>query len=498
MIAITVSELVGTTGAEPVGPVDLGATVRQLTADSRLVQPGSLFVALPGERVDGRAFVPAAMAAGAVAVLCATAVPNAPCLVVPDPLAAFGAIARRVVDLAVAGGLQVVGVTGSQGKTSTKDLLAAVLEKAGPTVAPVGNLNNELGLPLTVARLEADSRYLVAEMGARGVGHIAYLCTIAPPRVGVELNVGHAHVGEFGGQAAIARAKSELVAALPPDGTAVLNVDDAYVWRMRTVTGARVLAFSATGQPDHPEAVWASGVRLDDLGRAGFVLHARREGRPARSAEVQLRLVGQHQVANAVAAAGAAVALGLDVAEIAAALAGAGPRSRWRMELTERADGLAVLNDSYNANPESMAAALDALAALGRRRVGSATWALLGDMLELGEEAEADHAALGRRVAQTGVDRLIAVGDFAETLVAAARAAGLPAGHAVVAADKSAMVEAVVSGSGARDIVLVKASRGLALDTVAADLLSADPGPGEQPVSARRAHPPAEQDGVRR
>ncbi len=179
------------------------------------------------------------------------------CLVVTDPLVALGRLARHLVDRAVTGGLQVVAITGSQGKTSTKDLLGQVLESAGPTVAPVGNLNNELGVPLTVSRIDEHTRYLVAEMGARGIGHIAYLCEITPPRVGVVLNVGQAHVGEFGGQPAIAQAKGELVEALPADGVAVLNADDPLVWAMRRRTSASVLAFSASGRPDGP-GVWAS------------------------------------------------------------------------------------------------------------------------------------------------------------------------------------------------------------------------------------------------
>lgn len=472
MIAMTIAELAASSGAELSGGADPAAVVRHLTADSRQVRAGSLFVALPGERVDGREFVPAAVAAGAVAALTATPVPEAPCLVVSDPLAAFGTIARRQVDAATAAGLRVVGVTGSQGKTSTKDLLAAVLESAGSTVAPVGNLNNELGLPLTVSRLEADTRFLVAEMGARGIGHIAYLCTLAPPHVGVELNVGHAHVGEFGSQAAIAQAKSELVAALPADGTAVLNAADPYVWGMRAVTAAQIIAFSALGRPDHPDAVWASAVELDELGRARFSLHSSRGGRVGAGVGVRLRLVGRHHVVNAVAAAGAAHALGLPLAQVADALSAAGVRSRWRMELTERFDGLAVLNDSYNANPESMAAALDALAELGRRREGT-TWALLGDMLELGEEADREHATLGRLVVEAGIDRLVVVGTFADVVLAGARAAGLATGRGTALLDKRAMTAEVLAGAGPGDVVLVKASRGLALDTVAADLLTA-------------------------
>ena len=249
MIALPVADIAALLDAEVTGPVDRPGLVTAVTADSRAVSPGALFVALPGARADGHDFVPAAYAEGAAAALTRYPVEAALCLVVPDPLLALGRLARHLVDRAGATGLQVVGITGSQGKTSTKDLLAQVLEPVGPTVAPLGNLNNELGVPLTVSRIDEQTRYLVAEMGARGIGHIAYLCDIAPPRVGVVLNVGQAHVGEFGGQAAIAQAKGELVDALPRDGVAVLNADDPLVWAMRSRTSARVLAFSVLRRP---------------------------------------------------------------------------------------------------------------------------------------------------------------------------------------------------------------------------------------------------------
>ncbi|MFL6027974.1 MAG: UDP-N-acetylmuramoyl-tripeptide--D-alanyl-D-alanine ligase, partial [Friedmanniella sp.] len=278
MIPLSVAEVATLLGTA-LTTGDPTAVVSSVVADSRLVQPGALFVALPGARVDGHDHVVPAWRAGAVAALTGRDVPPAPCLPVPDPLVALGRLARHVVDRGVAGGLQVVGITGSQGKTSTKDLLAQVLEARGPTVAPAGNLNNELGVPLTACRLDAATQFLVAELGARGIGHIAYLCGIVAPRVGVVLNVGHAHVGEFGGQAAIARAKGELVEALPPDGWAVLNADDPLVWGMRSRTAAPVLAFSATDRTESPvpdgPAQWVSEVTADRLGRHRFRLHRR-------------------------------------------------------------------------------------------------------------------------------------------------------------------------------------------------------------------------------
>ena len=244
---------------------DQAAVITALTADSRTVIPGALFVALRGERVDGHDYVATAAAAGAAASLTRRPVAGALCIVVADPLVALGRLSRYLVDRASADGLQVVGITGSVGKTSTKDLLAQVLEEMGPTIAPAGNLNNELGVPLTVGRIDPQTRFLVAEMGARGIGHIAYLCDIAPPRVGVVLNVGQAHVGEFGGQAAIAQAKGELVESLPVDGWAVLNIDDPLVWAMRRRTQAQVMPWSTLQSLD--TGVWASELVGDAYGR---------------------------------------------------------------------------------------------------------------------------------------------------------------------------------------------------------------------------------------
>ena len=470
MIPLAVAELAAVLGAEVVGPGDPAALVTSVTADSRSVAPGALFVALPGARADGHDFVPTAYAAGAAAALTRHPVPDALCLLVADPLVALGRLARHLVDRGAAGGLRVVGITGSQGKTSTKDLLSQVLESAGPTVAPAGNLNNELGVPLTVSRIDEHTRFLVAEMGARGIGHIAYLCDIAPPTVGVVLNVGHAHIGEFGGQPAIAQAKGELVEALPPGGTAVLNAADPLVWGMRERTAATVLAFSVEKAPPGP-GVWATDLVGDPSGRYGFRLHA--AGLPALDgeAEVSLQVPGRHQVGNALAAAAAALALGMDLPDVAAGLSRASARSRWRMELHQRDDGVTVLNDAYNANPDSMAAAVGTLAELsGQRR--RRTWAVLGDMLELGNQAEQAHADLGALVAASGIDQLVAVGAYAEPMAAAARAGGLADGAVRAYPDKDAAQTAVLAGLAPGDVVLVKASRGLALDTVAEAILA--------------------------
>jgi UDP-N-acetylmuramoyl-tripeptide--D-alanyl-D-alanine ligase len=355
-----------------------GTVTGKVTVDSRAVAPGDLFVAVPGERVDGHDFLGAAAAAGAVAALSTRPDDALPCVVVDEPVAALGRLAAAVHARLAAGGLTTLGITGSSGKTSTKDLLGQVLATAGPTVSPPGSYNNDIGLPLTVLDADEDTRFLVLEMGSRGRGHIARLCRVARPDVGVVLNVGSAHLGEFGSADGIAVAKGELVEALPAEGTAVLNADDPRVIGMAPRTRARVVTTGVGGRDGSTADVRAEDVVLDEAGRAGFTLVT-----GGVRAAVRLQVVGAHQVANALSAAGAALAAGMTPEDVAAALSAAVPRSRWRMEVTRRDDGVTVVNDAYNANPESMRAALAALAGLpARRRV-----AVLGAMAELGPGA---------------------------------------------------------------------------------------------------------------
>ncbi|WP_340538696.1 UDP-N-acetylmuramoyl-tripeptide--D-alanyl-D-alanine ligase [Nocardioides sp. GXZ039] len=421
--------------------------------DSRDPVAGGLYVAIVGERVDGHDF-----ATGAHAVL-GSRPTAAPTVVVDDPTVALGRLARAVLDEV---GTPVAALTGSQGKTSTKDLLAHVLAGAGATVATAANNNNELGVPLTVLRADAGTRHLVLEMGARGVGHLAYLCEIATPSIAAVLNVGTAHIGEFGGVEAIAAAKGELVEALPASGTAVLNADDARVAAMASRTAARILTFGAAG-----DVTWR-GLELDALGRARFEL-----GHDGAWEPVELLQTGAHQVSNAAAAAAVALAAGMDLREIAARLGTARTASRWRMELDRRGDGLLVLNDSYNANPASMVAALDALRALGRERSGRLV-AVLGEMRELGEEHEAAHLEVGRAAA--GVDVVLVVGDEAAATATGAREAGVP--EVILTAGRDDASAWVRKNASADDVVLVKASRAAALEQIAVDLLEHDPRTG--------------------
>jgi UDP-N-acetylmuramoyl-tripeptide--D-alanyl-D-alanine ligase len=310
----------------------------------------------------------------------------------------------------------------------------------------VGSYNSEVGVPLTVCRVERDTRFLVVEMGARGIGHIAYLARMAPPRVGVVLNVGTAHVGEFGSREAIARAKSELPAALPAEGLAVLNADDPAVRAMAEVTVARVVLVGEAADA----GVRATDVDLDAHGRPSFTVHT-----AAGTRAVRLGLVGRHHVGNALAVLAVALELGLALDAACDALEAARPVSRWRMEVTERVDGVTLVNDAYNANPDSMRAALSALERMGE---GRRTWAVLGTMLELGDDSDALHAEVGAEVVARGVDELVVVGAAAEPLAAGARAAGGATSVRIV--PDAAAAEALLRAELRRgDVVLFKSSR---------------------------------------
>jgi UDP-N-acetylmuramoyl-tripeptide--D-alanyl-D-alanine ligase len=425
----------------------------KLEFDSRKVGPGDLFLAIKGDRVDGHDYAAAAIERGAVACV-ATRPVGGPAVVVTEPIAALTALAT-----ASAGRLsaRIVQITGSAGKTSTKDLAAQLFEQAGPTVAPPESFNNELGFPYTVLLAGPDTEYLVLEASARGIGHIRQLTGIARPAVAAVLNVGSAHLGEFGSVQAIAQAKGELVEALPADGVAVLNADDPLVAAMAGRTEARTVTFGIVAEAD----VRAERVRLDPAGRPSFDLVAEGARLPVR-----LQLRGAHQVGNALAAAGLAFGCGLSPELVAGALAQATPRSRWRMEVTDHPSGVSVINDAYNANPESMAAALHALAALatGRRAV-----AVLGEMAELGPQAAPAHLEVGRLAAELGVRRLIAIGEPARPIIDGA--AGTPCVTEWVP-DTDAAIALLRGQLRSGDVLLVKGSRSAGLERVAAGVLA--------------------------
>ncbi|MFD7440440.1 UDP-N-acetylmuramoyl-tripeptide--D-alanyl-D-alanine ligase [Streptomyces sp. NPDC059909] len=476
MIALSLAEIAEIVGGQSYDIPDPALQVTgPVVIDSRQVEAGSLFAAFAGEHVDGHDYAERAVATGAVAVLAARPV-GVPAIVVDDVQTALGALARAVVEKL---GTDVVALTGSAGKTSTKDLIAQLLQRHAPTVWTPGSLNNEIGLPLTALRATAETRHLVLEMGARGIGHITYLTGLTPPRIGLVLNVGTAHIGEFGGREQIARAKGELVEVLPEDGVAVLNADDPLVRAMASRTKARVVLFGEAGEAD----VRAENVRLMPSGQPAFLLRT-----PSGCSDVTLRLYGEHHVSNALAAAAVAHELGMSVDEIATALSEAGTLSRWRMEVTERPDGVTVVNDAYNANPESMRAALRALVAMGAaaQATGGRTWAVLGPMAELGDESLAEHDAVGRLAVRLNVSKLVAVGGReASWLQLGAYNEGSWGEESVHVSDAQAAIDLLRRELRPGDVVLVKASRSAGLERIALALLENTAESSEGQVAGR-------------
>jgi UDP-N-acetylmuramoyl-tripeptide--D-alanyl-D-alanine ligase len=488
VIELTLREIADVVGGRVHSPDnDLGRTgavkvTGTVEFDTRKVTAGGLFVALPGARVDGHDFAADAIELGSAGVLAAREV-DAPAVIVPPASAAYGGsyvlsgdtdgsgaavlaglsrLARHLVDSLPE--LTVVGVTGSSGKTSTKDLIAQVLAPMGATVAPPGSFNNELGHPWTVLRADRDTRHLVLELSARGRGHIAHLCEVAPPRIGVVLNVGSAHLGEFGSREGIAQAKGELVEALPEHGLAVLNADDPLVAAMASRTKARVVL---VGEDEKAE-IRATDIVLDDQARARFHLVT-----PKGEADVALGVHGAHQVGNALSAVAVALELGATVEQVAQWLSAAQRVSERRMDVRTRADGVTIVNDSYNANPESVRAALKSLAAMARaggepRR----SWAVLGMMGELGDSHVAAHDEIGRLAVRLDISRLVVVGEAARPMHQGAHLEGSWGEESVLVPDVDAAVALLRDELQAGDVVLVKASKSEALWRVAEELLN--------------------------
>jgi UDP-N-acetylmuramoyl-tripeptide--D-alanyl-D-alanine ligase len=471
MLQITTREIAEITGGTLVG----GATGdEQVTGtariDSREVTAGDLFAAFGGEHVDGHDYLDAARTAGATAAL-VTEDRGTPAVRVADVLEALSALARAQLERARAENpeLVVLAVTGSAGKTGTKDLLGTILSAAGETIAPAGTFNNELGLPLTVLRLTAETRFLVLEMGARGIGHIARLTTIARPDVSLVLNVGSAHLGEFGSVEAIARAKGELVEALAPEGRAILNAEDRLVAAMAERSAAPVLTWGF-----HEGEVRGAELTLDDQARVAFDLVVpeglttlRGDAVTAGRFPVHPDLLGEHQAANVLAALAAALVAGVDPAAACAALEGATLASGHRMEV-HRAAGALVINDAYNANPDSMKQALKTLAHLGRTH---RTIAVLGEMLELGPDAVRLHDEIGRLAVRLNISQLYVVGDGAAPIHHGASLEGSFGGESeyVDTVDEAlAVLERTVRPG---DAVLLKSSRDAGLRWLAQPLV---------------------------
>ena len=446
MIEVSLEAVAEIVGGELVDPATAARTVTAVTIDSRTAGPGALFVALAGEHTDGHQFLRGALDAGAAGALARADAAIPGCVAVDDPadaLLGLGAWVRATVDP------QVVAVTGSSGKTTTKDLIRAAVGAGRRVVADIGSYNNELGVPLTCCSLETDTEVLVAEVGARGSGHIAAMAEVLLPSVAVVTNVGAAHLEMFATVEGVAQAKSELVTSLDPDGVAVLNGDDPLVAAMAAKAPGQVVLYGRSEAADFR----AVDVELDEAARPSFTVDGVR---------VDVPLPGLHNVSNALAALAAAQACGVDLALAAKGLSDA-TVSRWRMELLTTPDGVTVVNDAYNANPSSMTAALRTLASMssaGRR------WAVLGHMAELGAGGESEHRRMGALCAELGLDGLLVVGPLAAGIAEGASAAGFD-GELTTAPSPDAAVDLLRERLGQGDLVLIKASRSVGLEAVA-------------------------------
>jgi UDP-N-acetylmuramoyl-tripeptide--D-alanyl-D-alanine ligase len=469
MIDLLSAEIAEITGGRLTSTASADQLIRGVDTDSRSCETGWLFVAKPGESSDGHHFIGSAMSRGAVLALAehethAEDGSVHPAIIVPDAVIAMGHLAAAIVArLKASNSLRVIGITGSAGKTTTKDLLASLLSQLGPTVAPVGSYNGEVGVPLTVFRATSETKYLVVEMGATGVGHIAYLTEMVKPEVGVVLGVGSAHAGEFGGIANIAKAKGEMVESLSADGLAVLNLDDNLVAAMSSRTNAVVRNFGVQRTNDATAVgVWAQGLEVNAEGHPEFTLVFADHS----AHRITSGLIGRHHVTNILAAATVAEYLGVPPAIIAATLQGLGPASRWRMERFERADGVSIINDAYNANPDSMRAALRTLAELGLPDATGKTrrtWAVLGEMLELGDESRHEHDLLGRVAVRMNIKKLLVIGRGAKLAYNSAVLEGSWGDEAYYAEDIEDATQILTENLLPGDIVLFKSSNGSGL-----------------------------------
>ena len=473
MIPLTVEQLADVVGGERSPAAQAEAAVTDVLIDSRSAGAGSLFVALPGEHTDGHHFCADAVRRGASACLVAADAPldldGLPTVVTDDPadaLLGLGAWVRETADPAV------IALTGSAGKTTTKDLVAAAVGAARSVVAAAGSFNNELGVPLTCCRLDLRTEVLVVEIGARGRGHIARLVPLVRPDVAIVTTISAAHLQQFSTVKQVAQAKGELVEGLDPGGVAILNADDDRVAALASRTDASVVTVGIADGAD-----WqAVDLDLDELARVSFTV---------RGARVRLPLPGRHMVGNALAALAAADAVGVDLDLAAAALATA-RMSPWRMQVHRLADGVTVLNDAYNANPASTTAALRTLVGM---RTGGRRLAVLGTMAELGDLAPSAHEDIGRLAADAGLARLVCVGEFGDRLAEGARQTGALGADAVVAVGDADEALAALDDLRGGDVLLVKASRSVGLERLADALVDrhgGDPDDAERPGGGAR------------
>ncbi len=431
------------------------------------VEQGGIFLAIRGEKADGHDFVEDAFSHGALLAMTTRTVPQRHILV-EDVTLALTSLARYV--RSELKDLKVIGITGSQGKTTTKDLLRHMLSQHGQTVAPLGNHNNELGVPLTLLACTSETKYAVIEMGARHSGDIAHLAAIAQPDIAVVLRVGMAHIGEFGSIETIAKTKSELISALSDSGIAILGQYDPFTKAMKTLHAGHTLTFGC----GHSDDVRATEIEMRE-GRPHFDLVT-----PDGRAAVGLRIVGEHQIANALACAAVGTALGFSIESIATALSTANVESKWRMEIHEFSEVL-LINDSYNASPDAVEAALRTLILFAQERGGRA-WAFLGKMAELGESSAAAHQQVGTLAFQMGIDHLVCVD--APEYESTNENGGQTILHLCDRSGARAIAEQIEPG----DVILVKASRSERFEILAEEIeavvktkiIAGDVGGGEE------------------
>ncbi|MDF0513403.1 UDP-N-acetylmuramoyl-tripeptide--D-alanyl-D-alanine ligase [Agromyces sp. H3Y2-19a] len=458
MIALTLAEVAEATGGvlrlDGTEATPLTVVAGAVTTDSREIGAGDLFVAKRGEFDDGHRFAPAAAEQGAALLIVEHALDLAvPQVIVADSVDALGALATEVVRRVRAlGRLRIVGVTGSNGKTTTKNLLRAVLERIGPTVAARASYNNEVGAPVTMLELTDETEFLVAEMGASGVGEIARLVKMARPDVGIVLKVGLAHAGEFGGIEQTVRAKSEMVTDLLETDVAVLNADDPRVVPMAGLTAARVVWFGLGDAAD----VRATDLRVHARGTDFTVTVPGGD-----EARVHFGVLGEHHVMNALAAVAASLQLGVGLADIVTALEQVTLAERWRMQLMGGRDDITVINDAYNASPDSMSAALKTLAQV--KTPGTRTIAVLGEMSELGEFSGEEHDRIGLLAVRLGISQLVVVGQGARRLHISAINEGSWDGESAFVETADEAFELVTASTQPGDTILVKSSNSAGL-----------------------------------
>jgi len=463
MIQLSVSEISAVVGGRVVGDASVQIT-GGVETDSRRISSGSLFVAKPGEVTDGHLFVPAAQAAGAVAVLGQREVEtNLPQIIVEDVVLALGKLAKRVVaEVRARGELKIIGITGSNGKTSTKNMLNQVLSRFGKTIAPRESFNNEVGAPISMLLIDYDTKFLVVELGADGPGSIAYLADMCRPDIAVELKVGLAHVGEFGGIETTAAIKAELIEYISEGGTLVYNRDDAYCSAMAAGFAGRKVSFGATAA-DYT----FSDAQLALDGTTAVVRYP-----DESNSQLQLQILGEHQLYNATASLAVADVLGLDRETALAALAELPLAERWRMQRVDR-DGISFINDAYNASPDSMKAALQALAVLGKA-TGRRTVAVIGEMAELGKFAAAEHDSIGRLVVRLNLNQLVVVGEGAKLVHMGASQEGSWDGESKYFEQIDEALTALRGMLMSGDIVLIKSSKSANLRLLGDDLMGVE------------------------